>query len=86
VAAEIRAPLDAVKEKAATLLFAEEVEAETDGEWVRVRITSHKDADLRTDLFNLAVRENWTLRELRADHHTLEDVFVSLTREEAANG
>lgn len=86
VAAEIRAPLEAVREKCSTLLFAEAVEVEADGEWVKVRITSRADADLRPDLFNLAVRENWTLRELRADHHTLEDVFMSLTREEAPHG
>jgi ABC-2 type transport system ATP-binding protein len=83
VAAEIRAPLDDVREKCGLLLFAESVEVEADGEWVRVRILSRNDIDLRPDLFKLAVRENWTVRELRADNHSLEDVFVSLTREEA---
>jgi ABC-2 type transport system ATP-binding protein len=85
VAAEIRAPLDDVREKCSTLLFADTVEAEVVGEWVHVRITSQGDADLRPDLFNLAVRENWMLRELRADHHTLEEVFMQLTNGESSH-
>jgi ABC-2 type transport system ATP-binding protein len=82
VAAEIRAPLEAVREKCAAIVFADTVEAEAAGEWVRVRITSREETDLRPDVFNLAVREHWALRELRADHHTLEEVFMSLTGEE----
>lgn len=82
IVAEIRAPLEAVRERCATLLFAESVEAEADGEWVRVRITSREETDLRTDLYQLAVRENWMIRELHADTHTLEEVFAGLTREE----
>jgi ABC-2 type transport system ATP-binding protein len=83
VVAEIRAPIEAVREKCAALLFAEHVETEAAGEWVKVRITSRDETDLRPDVFHLVVRENWIIRELRADPHTLEDVFVSLTREEA---
>jgi ABC-2 type transport system ATP-binding protein len=82
VAAEIRAPIEAVREKCAGLLFVEKVDAEASGEWVQVRITSREDTDLRPDLFQLAVREQWVVRELRADPHTLEDVFAALTREE----
>jgi ABC-2 type transport system ATP-binding protein len=84
IAAEIRAPLEAVREKCASMLFAESVEAEAEGEWVRVRVTSREDTDLRTDLFQLAVRENWSVRELHAESHTLEEVFAGLTREEGA--
>jgi ABC-2 type transport system ATP-binding protein len=82
VAAEIRAPIEAVREKCAALLFVEQVEAEAAGEWVKVRITSREETDLRADLFQLVVRENWIIRELRADPHTLEEVFIALTREE----
>ncbi len=83
VAAEIRGPIEAVREKCATLLFVEHVEAQAEGEWVKVRLTSREETDLRSDLFQLAVRESWVLRELRADPHTLEDVFAALTREDA---
>ena len=86
VAAEIRAPIEDVRDKCAGLLFVENVEAEAAGEWVRVRLTSREETDLRPDLFLLAVRENWIVRELRSDPHTLEDVFVALTREEDAHG
>ncbi len=82
IVAEIRAPIESVREKCAALLFVEQVEAEAAGEWVKVRIMSREDTDLRPDLFQLGVRENWVIRELRADPHTLEDVFVALTRED----
>ncbi len=81
VAAEVRAPLETVRRKCAELMFVEQVETEASGEWVRIRLTSGDGTDLRSDLFQLAVREDWLLRELRSDPHTLEDVFASVTRE-----
>jgi len=83
VAAEIRAPLATVREKCADLMFVERVEAEAAGEWIRVRLSSRDEMDVRSDLFQLAIRERWVIRELRADPPTLEDVFASVTREDA---
>ncbi len=45
--------------------------------WLEVEADS---ADLRVDLFNLAVTEGWALRELSEQEHSLEDTFVRITR------
>ncbi len=45
--------------------------------WLEVEADS---ADMRIDLFNLAVTEGWALRELSEQEHSLEDTFVRITR------
>ncbi len=45
--------------------------------WLEVEADS---AAMRVDLFNLAVTEGWTLRELSEQQHSLEDTFVQITR------
>jgi hypothetical protein len=35
---------------------------------------------MRVELFNLAVKEGWVLRELTEQEHSLEDTFVQITR------
>ena len=42
------------------------------------------DADVREAIFALAVKRQWTLRQLAQHQTTLEDVFVHLTTKEAA--
>ncbi len=46
----------------------------------RVRVACAPDADLVEDIFHLAVRRGWVLRELARDVASLEDIFVRLTR------
>lgn len=45
--------------------------------WVEVETDS---SEMRVELFNLAVTEGWSLRELREKEHSLEDTFVQITR------
>jgi len=46
---------------------------------LRVALTAADGADLREDLFRLAVEQGWTLVELTRQQNTLEDVFRELT-------
>jgi len=50
----------------------------TDG-WVWLEIEADSPA-MRVELFNLAVTEGWTLRELTEQEHSLEDTFVQITQ------
>ncbi|MEN8254439.1 MAG: ATP-binding cassette domain-containing protein [Verrucomicrobiota bacterium] len=47
--------------------------------WVWLEIEADSPA-MRVELFNLAVTEGWTLRELTEQEHSLEDTFVQITR------
>ena len=42
-------------------------------------LTSEEKSDLRPELYNLAVKNKWTLTELHRDQANLEDVFRQLT-------
>jgi ABC-2 type transport system ATP-binding protein len=50
--------------------------------WNEYGIESGPDTDLRPQVFALAARRGWTLRELRLEKKSLEDIFASLTRGE----
>lgn len=43
--------------------------------WVEVETLS---PDMRVDLFELAVKQGWILRELKEQPHSLEDIFVKI--------
>ena len=47
--------------------------------WLWMEIEADSPA-MRVELFNLAVTEGWTLRELTEQEHSLEDTFVQITR------
>jgi gliding motility-associated transport system ATP-binding protein len=53
----------------------------TDGEndWKKFSMRVESGADVREDVFRLAVERHWTVRELSQRRGTLEDVFVELT-------
>jgi hypothetical protein len=46
----------------------------------RFELTAPREADLRSDLFRLAVDKGWTLLELSRDAQSLDSVFRDLTR------
>ncbi|MEM7145723.1 MAG: ATP-binding cassette domain-containing protein [Verrucomicrobiota bacterium] len=48
-------------------------------EWTRFTLRVESGADIREDLFHLALQENWTLRELTQHSASLEDVFADIT-------
>ena len=53
----------------------------TDGEddWKKFSLRVESGADVREEVFRLAVERHWTVRELTQRRGTLEDVFVELT-------
>ena len=52
-----------------------------EGEYYRVALTPRHGADLRPAVFHLVQQHQWSLRELTRSRHSLEDIFVHLTRD-----
>ncbi|WP_162052353.1 gliding motility-associated ABC transporter ATP-binding subunit GldA [Pontibacter pamirensis] len=44
------------------------------------RVTSHRDADIRSNVFRIAAERNWPLVGLRQEENSLEKIFQQLTR------
>jgi ABC-2 type transport system ATP-binding protein len=81
VVAEIAAPLDDL-----TLCWEQmgEVErfdiAPVDGDYFRCALTARAGLDLRPLIFEQVRVRGWALRELTHSRHSLEDIFVHMTR------
>ena len=81
VVTEIAAPLHELSE-----LFenAPEIEhfdlAPAEGEYIRCSLTARPGLDVRPQIFNLVCDRKWKLRELSRSAHSLEDIFVRVTR------
>lgn len=54
--------------------------AQSEGEYVRCALTPRPGVDLRSMVFEVAKEKQWPLRELTANRHSLEDIFVHITR------
>ncbi|HEU6447122.1 MAG TPA: ABC transporter ATP-binding protein [Verrucomicrobiae bacterium] len=52
----------------------------SEGEFQRCAITPHDGYDLRPMIFTLARERGWVLRELTRSRHTLEDIYVQITK------
>jgi ABC-2 type transport system ATP-binding protein len=52
----------------------------TEGEYIRCSLTPRPGTDLRPQIFSLACQRGWKLRELTHSRHSLEDIFVRVTR------
>jgi len=81
VVAEIAAPPEALR---ACWEQMEEIEhfdmAPADGGYFRCALTPRPGVDLRPLAFDLVRARGWRLRELTHSRHSLEDIFVHLTR------
>jgi ABC-2 type transport system ATP-binding protein len=81
IIAEIAAPADELK---ACLAQMPEVEysdvSPTDGEFQRCALTPREGLDLRLHVYALVTERGWVLRELTRSRHTLEDIYVRVTR------
>ena len=81
VLAEIAAPIEDLK-----ACWAEVAEVETfdvsacEGEYFRCALTPRNGMDLRPLVYSLARERGWTLRELTRNRHSLEDIYVQLTK------
>jgi ABC-2 type transport system ATP-binding protein len=54
----------------------------SDGEYFRCALTPRPGVDLRPQIFAVVCERNWKLRELTHSRHSLEDIFVRVTRAE----
>lgn len=81
IVAEIAAPVEDLK---AAFEQMPEIEyfnlAPSDGEYVRCALTPAADEDVRLRVFALVAERNWPMRELTRSRHSLEDIFVRVTR------
>ena len=53
-----------------------------DGEYLRCAITATNGTDLRPVIFDIAKQRGWKIRELTQKRHSLEDIYMRLTRAE----
>jgi ABC-2 type transport system ATP-binding protein len=84
VVAEIAAPLAELK--ACWEQMAEVADyniAPAGGDYHRCSLTAAPGQDLRPRIFELVVERGWKLRELARVRHSLEDVYIRLTRPES---
>jgi ABC-2 type transport system ATP-binding protein len=52
----------------------------SEGEFQRCALTPHDGYDLRAMIFSLARERGWMLRELTRSRHSLEDIYVQITK------
>src|ERR1700722_384264 len=81
VIAEIAAPEAALRQAWEHLAEVEHFDVTaTDGEFFRCGLTPRAGIDLRPAIFALVRENGWKLRELPRSRHTLEDIYVQVTR------
>ena len=81
VIAEIAAPQAALEAAIAALPDVEQFDiVETDGAFFRCALTPPEGIDLRPALAALASQNGWPLRELTRSRHSLEDIYVQVTK------
>jgi ABC-2 type transport system ATP-binding protein len=83
VIAEIAAPPADLRECWAQMAEVEQFDVSaTDGEYFRCALTPRDGVDLRPLIFALVRERGWPLRELTRSRHSLEDIYVRVTRPE----
>jgi len=81
VVAEIAAPVADLQECWASMPEIEYFDiSAVEGEYFRCALTPHNGLDLRPRVFALAREHGWPLRELTRSRHSLEDIYVQVTR------
>ncbi|MBN1344120.1 MAG: ABC transporter ATP-binding protein [Phycisphaerae bacterium] len=80
--AEIRGPADAVKSSVGGLNGVGKVESSLTDGWNRLLIDVQAGQDVREDIFKLASKQGWGLREIRREVASLEDFFVQITAQQ----
>ena len=81
VIAEIAAPAEELRECWAQMAEIEQFDVSPgEGEYFRCALTPRDGVDLRPWIFSLARERGWALRELTRSRHTLEDIYVQVTR------
>lgn len=81
IIAEIAGPEEALQECLAQIAEIEQFDIfRCDEEYLRCALTPHDGLDLRPLIFELVRQRGWALRELTRNRHSLEDIYVQLTR------
>ena len=87
VIAEIAAPEAALREVWAQTAEIEQFDVSAaEGEFFRCALTPRDGADLRALVFSIAKDRGWALRELTRSRHTLEDIYMQVTRPDEEEG
>jgi ABC-2 type transport system ATP-binding protein len=83
VIAEILAPQGDLQECWAQMAEVEQFDVSaSEGDYFRCALTPRNGVDLRPQIFSLARERGWPLRELTRSRHSLEDIYVRVTRPE----
>ncbi len=83
VVAEIAAPAAALQECWAAMPEIQHFDvAPGEGDYCRCALTPRNGLDLRPRVFSVVREHGWFLRELTRSRHTLEDIYVEVTRPE----
>lgn len=81
VVAEIAAPLEELCNCWAEMAEVDHYDVSpADGEFFRCALTPHNGMDLRPYIFSVVRDRGWNLRELTRNRHSLEDIYVKITR------
>ncbi len=83
VIAEIAAPADVLRKCWAQMPEVDQFDvAPCEGEYFRCALTARNGLDVRPQVYALAQEHGWPLRELTRSRHSLEDIYVEVTRPE----
>jgi ABC-2 type transport system ATP-binding protein len=81
IIAEIAAPAEALREALSQMPGVEQFDVSAcEGEFQRCALTPRDGYDLRPAIFALALERGWIMRELTRSRHSLEDIYVQVTR------
>lgn len=81
VVAELAGPLGELRDAWEQASDVEDYDVSpVDGAFFRCALTAREGVDLRPQVFQLAKDRGWELRELTRSRHSLEDVFIAMTR------
>jgi ABC-2 type transport system ATP-binding protein len=87
IIAEIAAPEAELREVWAQTAEVEQYDVSAvEGEFFRCALTPRDGADLRALVFSIAKDRGWPLRELTRSRHSLEDIYMQVTRPEEEEG
>jgi ABC-2 type transport system ATP-binding protein len=83
---EIAAPQTELEECWAQIPEIEQFNvAAVDGDYQRCALTPRNGEDLRPRIHLLATQRGWIIRELTRNRHSLEDIYVQVTKPEEEN-
>jgi len=81
IIAEIAAPLESLQAAWADLPAVEQFDiAPSEGDYYRCSLTARDGQDLRPAVFALAHQQGWAMRELTRSRHSLEDIYMQVTK------